>query len=90
MSVPKTWWIPALNLIFEVTHPGQVGIGSPYGGARVALADTTILSLTEKTTTPELLRALLTADGNEPLVRNEDGDLQLSSRLDARNPPARQ
>jgi hypothetical protein len=49
---------------FRINAPGGRGIGSPYGDARIALADGSVRELKD-CLDPKIVRALLTANGGE-------------------------
>lgn len=68
-------WAEPGDLSFATMPAGRddpAGIGSPYQAPAVAIADGTVVRL-DVDPTPDLLRAWLTADGGEPLRREQDG-----------------
>jgi hypothetical protein len=68
-------WMEPRDLMFDrmsfrVNDRKNTGLGSPYGGARIALMDGSVRQVSDKLR-PETLRALLTANGKET-VRSDD------------------
>lgn len=64
------------RMSFRINAPGDPGIGSPYGEARVSLADGMVRSLGNDTS-PRVVRALLTRDGGEAVVETKEGRFAL-------------
>lgn len=64
-------WMAPVDLSFDrmsfrINDSKRLGIGSRLGGARVALVDGSVVNLPDGLD-PALLRALLTANGHEPI-----------------------
>ncbi len=66
-------WAEPRDLAFSRMHfqinrrPRKLGFGSPYGGARLAMMDGSVVSFTEAAS-PALIRALVTATGGETIA----------------------
>ncbi len=65
--------LPFDRMSFRLNDPDHpaLSIGSPYGDARGAFADGSVRHL-DDSLTPPVLRALLTANGGEPIERNDE------------------
>lgn len=60
------------RMSFRVNDPSGLGPGSPYPDVRAAFADGSVLRLKDDIRS-DILRALLTTNGGEPIQRSGDG-----------------
>lgn len=60
------------RMSFRVNDPSGRGPGSPYPDVRAAFVDGMVQRLKDETP-PDVLRALITADGGEPIHQSGDG-----------------